>query len=439
MSKKLKAKKYSLVKGFKDILPEDHFYWDFVLTKFKDVAYAYGFEKIELPILEESGLFVRGVGSDTDIVSKEMFSFETPGKDKVTLRPEGTAGVVRAYVEHGMMNRRKPVKLYYSGPMFRYDKPQAGRYRQFQQIGFEVFGDDDPIIDAQLIFMCYQMYDELNIPVNIQVNSIGCSTCRNHYLKALKLYLKKYKSKLCPDCNKRYNKNVLRILDCKQKKCQEIVAEAPQIVDHLCPDCNKHFVKVLEYLDDSQIPYNLNPFIVRGLDYYNRTAFEVFAKDDDGSQSALGGGGRYDGLVRLLGGAKTPAVGFALGLERTISKLRENEEKNKDTDKSLHIETQQKCDIFVAQLGDEARKKVLVLFEKLRRDGFIMGESISKTALKAQMEDADRLKAKFCLIVGQKELIDDTILIRDMESGNQEIVPSNQLLKVLRRRLESLK
>ena len=338
-----------------------------------------------------------------------------------------------------MLNRRKPVKLFYHGPMFRYDKPQAGRYRQFNQFGFEVFGEDDPILDAQLIFMCYQMYEELNIPINIQINSIGCSTCRNHYMKALKVYLKKYKSKLCPDCNKRYNKNILRILDCKQKKCEEIVSDAPQIVDHLCPDCNKHFVKVLEYLDDSQIPYNLNPFIVLGLEYYNKPAFEIFAKDDDSSQGALGGGGRYDGLVRLLGGAKTPAGGFAIGLERTIIKFKENNEKNRDSDKFLNILQHKTCDIFVAQLGDEARKKVLVLFEKLRKDGFVMGESISKTALKAQMEDADRMKARFCLIMGQKELIDDTVLIRDMESGNQEIVPSNQLLKVLRRRLESLK
>lgn len=437
--KKQKIKKYSLLKGFKDIVPEDQFFWSFVLDKLNKCAEAYGFEKIDLPIVEEYGLFARSVGTDTDIVSKEMFAFETLGKEKVALRPEGTAGAVRAYVEHGMMNKRKPIKMYYEGPMFRYEKPQAGRFRQFHQFGCEVFGEEDPIIDAQLIYMCYQIFDELNIPIEIKINSIGCNTCRNHYLKALKLYLKKYKSKLCVDCNKRYNKNILRILDCKQSKCQEIVAEAPQIIDHLCTECNTHFVKTLEYLEESQIAYTLNPFIVRGLDYYNRTAFEIFCKEEDGSQSALGGGGRYDTLVRMLGGQKTPAIGFALGIERIVARLRDMYEKTPAEARKFEIPTSKTCDVFIAQLGDGARKKVLVLFEKIRREGFLVGESVSKTALKQQMEEADRLRAKMCLIVGQKEIMDDTILIRDMESGNQEVVPSNQILKVLRRRLDSLK
>ncbi|MDD3284864.1 MAG: histidine--tRNA ligase [Patescibacteria group bacterium] len=428
--KSKKQKSLDLVKGFKDILPEDQFYWDFVREKFIAISHAYGFERIDLPMLEDSKLFVRGVGVGTDIVSKEMFTFETLGKEKVSMRPEGTAGVVRAYIEHGMLNKRKPVKLFYMGEMFRYDKPQAGRYRQFHQFGLEIFGEDDPIIDAQLIYMCYQMYQDLKIDVDIQINSIGCKNCRAKYEKALKIYLKKNKSKLCKECNYRYTKNILRILDCKEKKCHEIVEEAPQIVDFLCEDCNKHFVKVLEYLDDIEVPYTLNTTIVRGLDYYNRTTFEIFPKAKHESQSALGGGGRYDGLVKELGGVSTPAIGLALGMERTINILRERENEE--------LERVRTHDIFVAQLGDTAKKRVLTLFEELRQNGFDVCENISKTALKQQLEDANRLKAKMTLIIGQKEILDNTVLIRDMESGNQEIVPDSKIVSVLARRLNSL-
>jgi histidyl-tRNA synthetase len=434
---KSRKRKFSLVKGFKDILPEDQMYWDFVREKFTSISISYGFQRIDLPIVEETGLFVRGIGEETDVVSKEMFSFKTLGKEEVSLRPEGTAGVVRAYVEHGMLNKPKPVKVFYSGPMFRYDRPQTGRYRQFYQFGLEAFGIDDPIIDAQLIYLCNQMYNDIGIPVDIQINSIGCSKCRKTYVRVLKNYLKKQKNKLCSNCKSRYLKNPLRVLDCKEKKCKEVVEEAPQIIDHLCEDCNTHFVKVLEYLEDAEVPYILNPFIVRGLDYYNRTAFEVFPKGDSGSQSALAGGGRYDGLVKTLCGPETPAIGLAIGMERTVAKLREKEEtpgqkKNKEIVKSTV------CDVFVAQLGEQARKKALVLFEELRQAGFIVGENLSKSALKAQLESSNRKKAKLSIIIGQKEILDKTILIRDMESGNQEIVPEDQIIKVLKRRLHSL-
>jgi histidyl-tRNA synthetase len=436
-SHKSKKRKFSLVKGFKDILPADQMYWNFVRNKFVSISHSYGFQRIDLPILEETGLFARGIGEDTDVVSKEMFSFKTLGKEEVSLRPEGTASVVRAYVEHGMLNKPKPVKVYYMGPMFRYDRPQAGRYRQFYQFGLEAIGDDDPIIDAQLIYLCNQMYNDIGIPVDIQINSIGCPKCRKSYIKVLKNYLKKHKNKLCNNCKSRYLKNSLRVLDCKEKKCKEVVEEAPQIIDHLCEDCNTHFVKVLEYLEDAETPYVLNPFIVRGLDYYNRTAFEVFPKGDSGSQSALAGGGRYDALVKTLCGPDTPAIGLAIGMERTINKLKEKEEleggkRNKEIVKS------DRCDVFVAQLGEQARKKALVLFEELRKAGFNVGESLSKSALKAQLEASNRKKAKLSIIIGQKEILDKTILIRDMESGNQEIVPEDKIIKVLKRRLRSL-
>jgi len=376
MSKK-KVQKFYLVKGFKDILPEDQPYWEFLRKKCFNVAKSYGYERIDLPILEDSKLFVKGVGNLTDVVSKEMFSFETLGKERVSLRPEGTAGAVRAYIEHGMMNRKKPVKLFYMGPMFRYDKPQAGRYRQFYQFGLEIFAGDEPIIDSQMIYMVYQFFDELKIPIIVKINSIGCPKCREKFLKVLKDYLKKNKSKLCKDCQLRYNKNVLRILDCKEKKCKEIIQESPQILDHLCEDCNKHFVKTLEYLEDSQINYELDPFVVRGLDYYNRTTFEVvpteeFAGGEISAQGALAGGGRYDYLVKSLGGQNTPAIGVAFGMDRIVNALKKI--------KDLEIPSINSSDIFVAQLGDKARKKVLALFEKLRRAGFSVSESISKTS-----------------------------------------------------------
>ncbi len=434
---KTKKRKFSLVKGFKDILPAEQMYWNFVRGKFTSIAEAYGFLRIDLPILEDTGLFARGIGEETDVVSKEMFSFKTLGREEVSLRPEGTAGVVRSYIEHGMLNKPKPVKVYYLGPMFRYDKPQAGRYRQFYQFGLEAIGSDDPIIDAQLIYLCKQMYNDLGIPVDIQINSIGCSKCRRPYIKVLKSYLKKHKDKLCDNCKLRYSKNPLRVLDCKEKKCQEVVADAPQIVDHLCDDCNNHFVKVLEYLEDAEMSYVLNPFIVRGLDYYNRTAFEVFPQGDNGSQSALAGGGRYDSLIKTLGGPETPAIGLAIGMERTIAKLKEKEE-SAGKKRNKEIRKSNICDIFVAQLGKQARKKSLVLFEKLRKAGFNVGESLSKSALKAQLETSNRRKAKLSIIIGQKEIIDKTILIRDMESGNQEIVPEDKIIKVLKRRLNSL-
>ena len=429
--KKNKNRKFFLVKGFKDILPEEQKYWDFIRDKAINISRAYGFKRIDLPVLEETELFVKGVGPDTDIVSHEMFSFSTLGREKVSLRPEGTAGIVRAYIQHGMLNKPKPVKLFYIGPMFRYDKPQAGRYRQFYQFGAEVLGADDPIIDAQLIYMVYQMYNSFKIPINIQINSIGCKTCRNKYIKALKNYLKKNRSKLCADCKTRYIENALRVLDCKQKKCQELILEAPQIVDYLCEDCNKHFVKVLEYLEDIEVPYILNPFIVRGLDYYNRTTFEIFPQnEEDSSQSALVGGGRYDKLVKNLKGQDTPAIGFSMGLERTINSLKKIE--------NLKIEPKNKCDIFIAQLGERARKKALVLFEKLRQSGFKVAENISKSSLKSQLESANKSNAKLALIIGQKEILDNTILIRDMESGNQEVVPEDKISKALKRRLKSL-
>jgi len=435
-----------LLRGFKDILPSEQKYWNLIREKAESLSLTYGFERIDLPILEETALFVRSVGKETDIVEKEIFTFTDRGGESICLRPEATASAVRAYINHGMLNLPQPVKLYYIGPMFRYDRPQSGRYRQFNQFGLEALGDFNPVLDAQIIIMCFNFFKELGIESNVQINSIGCPGCRKEYKTQLINYYKTQKSGLCEDCKNRISKNPLRLLDCKEYRCQAIAEDAPQIVDWLCDDCKNHFVKVLEFLDELEIPYNLNPYLVRGLDYYTKTVFEIWpgigqnsASDENGAeqaagkdaagkkaQSALGGGGRYDNLVELLGGRPTPAVGCSIGIERTILKIKEL---GKD------VPSQESPDIFIAQLGEAAKRKALVLFESLRNEGFKIAESFSKDGLKNQLDNANKLGVKYALILGQKELSEGTILLRDMEGGIQETINYNKIIKELRKRL----
>lgn len=426
MPKKSKKTKFQLVKGMKDIMPDEQLYWNTIKEKAISFASNYGFSRIDTPVVEATNLFKRTVGEGTDIVSKEMYSFVTPGNDKLSLRPENTAGVVRSYIEHGMLNLPQPVKLFYIGPQFRYEKPQAGRYRQLYQFGFEAIGDDDPVIDAQLIAISYFILKELGLDIEIHINSLGHSECRANYLKTLKKYYQDKKKEMCKDCNSRWSKNVLRLLDCKNKKCQEIGEEAPQIVDHLCDDCKNHFMAVLEYLDEMDINYSLNPRIVRGLDYYTKTVWEIFESGgQEGKLNALGGGGRYDDLVELLGGRPTPAIGFAVGMERTIMKMQEVK---------AEVSKGKPTEVYIAQLGIEARKKALNLFEDLRGDGFRVAENMSKKGLKDQLEAANKKGAQYTLIMGQKEIADDTVLIRDMESGVQEIIDYKKVKHELRKR-----
>jgi len=438
-----KRRPFQLVKGMRDILPEEQRYWDFTRQLVDRLARAYGFERIDTPVLEFADLFVRAVGQATDIVEKEMYSFTDQGDDNLALRPEGTAAVARAYVEHGMLNLPQPVKLYYFEPMFRRDKPQAGRYRQHWQFGFEVIGEPDAVLDAQLILIASKIYQAINLPVNIQINSIGCPGCRPDFENELKDYLKKQKSKLSELSQARLLKNPMRILDSKEKEDQEIIAEAPQQLDFLCEECRNHFTQVLEYLDELGVTYSLNPTIVRGLDYYTKTTFEIWAGAEEtgsprgetgsprlveaGRQSALGGGGRYDDLLELLGGNPTPGSGFACGVERFITQIKETDAKVPD---------QAKAEIFLAQLGPEARKKAIVLFEELQQAGFKVAENFSKSGLKPQLEMANKLGVKFTIILGQKEIIDDTIMIRDMENGIQEVVDYHKAVAEIRKRLE---
>ncbi len=416
----------ALLRGMKDILPSDRPYWQRVEEAVKKYAEQYRYERIDTPVLEETWLFNRSVGKETDIVEKEMYQFLDRSGENVSLRPEATAGIVRAYIEHGFVNQPQPVRLFTSGPFFRYDRPQAGRYRELHQFDFEAIGDAHPVIDAQLIAMASRILASLGIPVQVHINSIGDAQCRPAYMKALTDYYRSRKNALCEACKKRLQKNPLRLLDCKEADCRNLAVDAPQTVDHLCDPCRTHFVSVLEYLDEQEIPYTLNPKIVRGLDYYTRTTFEIFPTDDEGSQSALGGGGRFDGLIEQLGGRPTPAVGFACGIERIVNRLRvEGEE----------LPRLPKPDVFLGQLGDPARKLCIKLFDALQREGVRVAESLSKDGIKSQLEVADRLGAAYALIIGQKEIMDGTVLVRDMENGIQEVVDYQKAVPEIVKRL----
>ena len=416
-------KQYKKPTGTQDIYGKTQRYFQKIESVAQQIAYEYNFEKIETPIIEEEGLFIRSVGDNTDIIQKEMYSFETKGSDKLALRPEGTASIVRSYIENDFYKKPQPVKLFYFGPFFRYERPQKGRYRQFHQFGLEVLGKDSPALDSQLIQVFHQIFKNLDLDIVIKVNSLGDDNCRPDYIKKLKKALKKDKDDLCEHCQKRLETNPLRVLDCKNKECQKITENVPQIVDHLCKSCKNKFQAVLEYLDEMDIPYELDPFLVRGLDYYTNTVFEVFAKDDD---LALGGGGRYNKLVELMGGRETPALGGAMGVER-IAELMEEEGVELD-DKTKKV--------FLAQLGDSAKKKAFELFEEFREEGVPVYESMGRDSLKAQMSRADKLGAKYTLILGSQECIKNQIIIREMKSGKQETVSLDTVVKEIKKRIK---
>jgi len=407
-------------KGTQDILPEDARRWQWLEATFRDCCARYGFGEIRTPIFETTELFTRGVGEDTDIVSKQMYSFQSRGGDSLTLRPEGTAPVVRALIQHNLLAQGSMQKLFYYGPIFRYERPQKGRYRQFHQIGVEAFGSLGPEVDAEVLAFATDLLAALGIRnVRLELNSVGCPECRPRYRDALRNALAGARTELCPDCERRYEVNPLRILDCKIERCREIARDVPVILDVLCDACKEHLRGVENGLQALGVEYIVNPHIVRGLDYYTRTAFEFIASGL-GSQDTVLAGGRYDGLVKELGGPDTPAIGFAAGVERLLLSAGE----------ALPI-PEVTGPVFIAALGDAARERAFVLVQDLRRAGLPAATDYAGRSLKAQMKEANRQGAWFALIIGEDELARNEATLRDMRTATQEAVKLDRLIELL--------
>ncbi len=409
-------------KGTSDILPPQIDYWYYVENIIKEILQNYGYREIRTPAFEHTELFVRGIGETTDIVNKEMFTFQDRKGRSLTLRPEGTAPVVRAYLEHHLGSENPLCKLFYLGNMFRCEKPQAGRYRQFNQFGLEAIGSQSAMIDAEIISASLAIYRKIGLSdLSLVLNSVGCRQCRPNYLDALKAYFRNKKEALCIDCRDRYNKNPLRILDCKKERCQIEIKNSPSIFDYLCEDCRSHFKELTVYLDSLQIPYNINPLLVRGLDYYTKTAFEILS-GELGAQNAVGGGGRYDYLVEELGGRPTPAVGFAAGIERMITTMEKQ---------GVPIPSWKGIRVFVAVATPQDISAALQLITKIRGSGISAEMDFLNRSLKAQMRLANKLNVNFVIIVGQEELKEQKIMIKNMADGEQKKVALSQILSYL--------
>ncbi len=420
-----------LVRGMHDILPKEEKHWKPLYHAAEALADYFQFGRIETPLLEEAGLFVRSLGRGSEVIDKEMYVFEDRDGTKVCLRPEATASVVRAYLTHGLWNQSQPVKLWYWGPMFRHDRPQAGRFREFFQVGFETIGALDPIMDAELIVVGYNWYTDAGVPVEVRINSLGTPEERARYITELVNYYRSKRGYLCEDCRARLTKNPLRLLDCKAEECQPVKEGAPHLIDWLGETSKNYFMKVLEYLDEVGIPYLLTPELVRGLDYYTHTVFEFYSTggSENSPAVALGGGGRYDLLAEELGGKPAPAAGMALGVERTIAALKEQSEA---AGKPERVSAYQ---VFFAQLGEEARRRALKMLIELRASGLKIAFNFFKQSLKVQLEAANSLAVPYVLILGQKEVQDKTIIIRDMESGVQEIIDQKKIEASLKKKL----
>jgi len=406
---------YQNPKGVHDILPKDHEYHTFIKKVVRHRCRQAGFKRISTPIFEFTDVFARSIGDSSDIVRKEMYTFEDRKGRSLTLKPESTAGVVRSYLQNGMANWPQPVELYYIEPHFRYDRPQKGRFRQFWQLGMEIIGESDPALDAQLIFLAHKILDDLGIAglFTIQLNSIGCAKCRGEYLQILRDYYYGKERSLCVDCKVRLEKNPLRLLDCKQEDCQILAQIAPKLQDYLCNECKEFHAEVKEYLEELQINYVDNPSLVRGLDYYTKTVFEFWDRTE-GAQNAIGGGGRYDGLVEIMGGQETPACGFAAGIERIIDNMKREK---------IMVPRKDDLHVFVAQLGKEAKKKCLPLIADLREAGIKTMGALGKGSIKVQLRLADKFRVPYTIILGLTEVREGTAIIRDMKVGTQKTVP----------------
>jgi histidyl-tRNA synthetase len=412
------TRKYQAPRGTQDILPEEQPVWDFVRDTAARVAGLFGYARIETPLFEEASLFTRGVGEVTDIVQKEMYVFEDRGGLELALRPDGTAPVCRAYLEHGMHNQPQPVRLWYVTPIFRYDRPQAGRYRQHHQFGIEAIGEADAAVDAEVIELLWRFYETLGLSgLALHLNSIGDQKCRPQYLEVLRDYYRDKLDTVCDDCRTRFERNPLRLLDCKQGRCQSIIAKAPPITKHLCEECAAHFADLRAYLEAAGIPASLNPRLVRGLDYYTRTVFEI-TPPEEGAQSTIGGGGRYDGLMELLGGRPTPGVGFGTGIERIILNVKRQ---------GVPLAKHPAPPVFVAVQSPHARVPAYRLASELRRAGMPALLGSGERSLKAQMRAADGHGAAYVAILGEREIRDGLVTLKNLTDGSQTLVAASDL------------
>ena len=407
----------STIKGFKDILPEETALWQWIEKNARDVLRVFGYREIRTPLLEWTELFSRGIGQETDIVSKEMYTLSDSRGRNQTLRPEATASVVRAYIEHRLYQSNPVQKLFSIGPMFRHERPQKGRFRQFHQINAEIFGDPGPGSDAELINMAMHIFNKVGLDgITLNINSLGCTSCRGEFKNKLREYLADKSGPLCSECQRRSVLNPLRVFDCKVESCKELIADAPVILDYLCDACRDHFTLLRKYLDDLNIPYQVNHNLVRGLDYYSRTTFEM-QTDRLGTQNAVAGGGRYDSLVSQLDGPDHSGMGFAIGFERLVALL--EEEKNTMSNNP---------DLFIIALGDEAFDRAFLWADSLRKEGIYVEMEYVAKGLKAQMKKADRLNAKRVLIAGEDELNKGKVVIRNMDTKEQEEIPLDNLI-----------
>lgn len=414
-------------RGTKDITPKESYKWNYVENKFREICGLYGYEEMRTPIFEHTELFKRSVGDTTDIVQKEMYSFTDKGERDITLKPEGTAGVIRAFIENKLYSDAQPTKLFYITPCFRYERPQAGRQRQFHQFGVEAIGSDNPSLDAEVIALAIQFFNEVGLKdLAVSINSVGCPTCRAKYNELLKSYLDSKADVLCATCLERKDKNPMRVIDCKNPTCQENLQDVPFMADHICDDCKDHFEKLQTYLTEMDVNFVVDKSIVRGLDYYKKTAFEIIS-NDIGSQSTVCGGGRYDGLVEQIGGPKgTSGIGFGLGVERLLLTMENN---------NIEIENPQSTDIYIVTIGDEAKTKSFKLLKELRYNHISADSDHLDRSVKAQFKYSDKINSKFTIVIGDDELANDSATLKNMQTSEQTTVKLSELVEELKNRL----
>ncbi len=416
-------------KGTKDILPDQSYIWQYIEDNIRDITGTYGYKEIRTPIFEHTELFERGVGDTTDIVQKEMYTFLDKGDRSITLKPEGTAGVARAFIEHSLYAQSQPTKLYYVTPVFRYEAPQSGRLRQHHQFGVEVFGAKEPSIDAEIIGLAMSLFNRLGIKeLSINISSIGCPKCRPKYQKALKIYLEDRYDKLCTTCQERYERNPLRILDCKEESCQRLLSDVPMILDYLCEECNDHFESLKQYLQNMGLEYEINPMIVRGLDYYTKTVFEIIANEGK-FKGTVCGGGRYDGLVEECGGPATSGVGFGMGLDRLIMVME---------GQKIDIPSNKKLDVYVATIGEAAKFKAMELITEFRNNHIAADMDHVGRSLKSQFKYSDKLDVPWVCIIGDNELKENIVKLRDMETGKEVGVSFDNLINTIAKKTDKI-